>query len=194
MTFLFDIGNVLLKLHFENFHRKVVGHEQAPLPSQLAQLKDPFETGAITDEEFVTRSVELLGDQITPEAFTEAWLNIFSLNDPMWEVVQKLHHDGHRLILFSNTNGLHTRHFLGKYPGFSLFHHHHFSQEVGAIKPHADFYQKAVDTYQLDPADTAYLDDLPENVATGKQFGFQCLQYDLNDHEACLKWLDSLSC
>jgi FMN phosphatase YigB (HAD superfamily) len=136
MTFLFDIGNVLLKLHFENFHRKVVGHEQAPLPSQLAQLKDPFETGAITDEEFVTRSVELLGDQITPEAFTEAWLNIFSLNDPMWEVVQKLHHDGHRLILFSNTNGLHTRHFLGKYSGFSLFNHHHFSQEVGAIKPH----------------------------------------------------------
>ena len=194
MTFLFDIGNVLLKLHFENFHRKVVGHEQATLPTELAALKDPFETGAMTEQEFVTRSVNILGDHITPEVFTNAWLDIFSLNDPMWEVVQKLHSAGHRLILFSNTNGLHTRHFLGHYPAFQLFHHHHFSQEIGAIKPHDEFYQKAIDAYQLDPAHTAYLDDLPENIATGKKFGFQSWQYDLNNHEACLEWLGSLSC
>jgi len=194
MTFLFDIGNVLLKLHFENFHRKILGDGQAPIPPELEILKDPFETGAITDEEFVTRSTAMLENKVTPAIFTEAWLNIFSLNEPMWKVVQKLHHDGHRLILFSNTNGLHTRHFLEKYEGFSLFHHHHFSQEVGAIKPHPDFYQKAVETYQLDPADTAYLDDLPANIATGKKFGFQSWQYDLHNHEACLKWLASLSC
>lgn len=189
MTFLFDIGNVLLKLHFENFHRKVLGQANAPLPSSLDALKDPFETGALSDEEFVARSVELLGPDLTPEIFTEAWQDIFSLNDPMWDVVRMLHQGKHRLILFSNTNGIHTRYFLSKYPEFSLFDHHHFSQEVGAIKPHPEFYQKAVDTYQLDPADTLYLDDLPENIATGKEFGFHSWQYDLNDHDACLKWL-----
>ena len=194
MTFLFDIGNVLLKLHFENFHHVILGDGSAPLPDSLVALKDPFETGTIGDEEFVSRSVELLGGSLSPEVFTQAWLDIFSLNEPMWDVVRKLHKNGHRLILFSNTNGLHTRHFLKEYPEFSLFHHHHFSQEVGAMKPHNEFYQKAVDTYQLDPADTAYLDDLPENIATGKAFGFHSWQYDFNDHEACLKWLETLSC
>ena len=192
MTFLFDIGNVVLKLHFENFHRKVLGAPNAPIPSELDKLKDPYETGEISDDEFVSRSLQILNSDLSPDVFTEAWQDIFSPNTPMWDVVNQLHADGHRLILFSNTNALHSTHFLEKYEVFQHFHHHHFSQEVSAIKPHADFYQKAVETYDLVPSETAYLDDLPENIATGKDFRFHSWQYDFNNHEACLDWLKSL--
>lgn len=192
MTFLFDIGNVLLKLHFENYHAKVLGDANAPLPDKLGVLKDPYETGQISDNEFVTKSLQILKSDLSPQDYTKAWQDIFSPNDPMWEVVEKLQADGHRLILFSNTNALHSTFFLEKYEVFQHFPHHHFSQEVGAIKPHDDFYQKAIDTYDLIPAETAYLDDLPENIATGKAFGFQSWQYDLNDHASCLDWLKSL--
>jgi len=192
MTFLFDIGNVLLKLHFENYHAKVLGDANAPLPGELGVLKDPYETGRISDEEFVTRSLEILKSGLTRQAYTDAWQDIFSPNAPMWEVVERLHSDGHRLILFSNTNALHTTYFLKKYRIFQHFHHHHFSQEVGAIKPHDDFFHKAVNSFNLVPAETAYLDDLPENIATGNRFGFKSWQYDFNDHAPCLDWLNSL--
>jgi len=189
MTFLFDIGNVLLKLHFERFHNIILGAPDAPLPDNLISLKDPYETGAITCDEFVTQSLNTLKNGLTPECFTRAWEDIFSLNEPMWEVVRHLNEKGHRLILFSNTNAIHARHILATYPEFSLFDHHHFSQEVGALKPHDPFYQKALEHYDLVPAETFYLDDLLENIAAGKRFGFQSWQYDFQNHQACLDWL-----
>jgi len=189
MTFLFDIGNVLLKLHFERFHSVILGSPDAPLPDHLLALKDPYETGAISCRTFVSRSLQILKSDLSPADFTAAWQNIFSLNTPMWDVVHHLKNQGHRLILFSNTNAIHARHFLSTYPDFALFDHHHFSQEVGAIKPHPSFYQDALDQYHLDPSETLYLDDLPENIATGKDFKFRSWQYDLNNHKACLDWL-----
>ncbi len=192
MTFLFDIGNVLLNLHFENFHEKVLGRGDAPMPPEMLALKDPYESGKMSDAEFVERSLFLLQGSLTEEEYISAWEDIFSPNQPMWAVVRKLEGEGHRLILFSNTNAIHARYFLKKFEIFSLFHHHHFSQEVGAIKPHREFYQAAIDQYNLDPDQTAYLDDLPENIATGREFGFHCWLYDLNDHQACAKWLPTV--
>jgi putative hydrolase of the HAD superfamily len=189
MTFLFDIGNVLLKLHFERFHETILGAPDVPLPDDLLILRDSHEIGAITCDDFVTRSLKVLETNLTPESFTRAWEDIFSLNEPMWGVVRHLKESGHRLILFSNTNAIHTRHFLATYPDFGLFDHHHFSQEIGASKPHDSFYQKALDHYNLIPSETLYLDDLPENIATGKRFDFQSWQYDFENHEACLDWL-----
>lgn len=189
VTFLYDIGNVLLKLHFERFHLAVLGSENSPLPDELATLKDPYETGKISDHEFVRQSLDILENPLSEDEFTAAWEDIFSLNLPMWKVVHSLKAQGHRLILFSNTNGIHARSFLKTYPDFDLFDHHHFSQEVGAIKPHPDFYQSAIENYNLIPGETLYLDDLPENIATGKELGFRSWQYDLNKHQACLAWL-----
>lgn len=189
MTFLFDIGNVLLKLHFDRFHRTVLGAADAPFPPELAALKDPYETGALSDQDFIRQSLDILGSQLSPENFTRAWQNIFSPNEAMWDVVPQLKEQGHRLILFSNTNKLHALSFLQAFPGFELFDHHHFSHEVGAIKPDPAFYQKAIAQYQLDPAQTLYLDDLPENIATGRDLGFHSWQYDLNNHQPCLDWL-----
>ena len=67
MTFLFDIGNVLLKLHFERFHETVLGAPDAPLPPDLAALKDPYETGQISDEEFITGLQDKLSSPLTSE-------------------------------------------------------------------------------------------------------------------------------
>lgn len=189
MTFLFDIGNVLLRLHFDRFHNTILGAPDAPLPPELVSIKEPYESGEIDDETFVRRSLEVLASPLTPDQFIAAWRDIFSPNEPMWDVVNQLKEQNHRLILFSNTNGLHTTSFLAQYRVFDHFDHHHFSQEVKAMKPETDFYQKAIEQYQIDPAETLYLDDLPENIEAGRRHGFTSWQYDLDDHEACLDWL-----
>jgi len=189
MTFLFDIGNVLLKLHFERFDAAVLPTPSTLMPPEMLSLKDPYETGAISNDEFIQRSLAILKCSLSTQEFTAAWQNIFSPNTPMWDVVEKLHRSGHRLILFSNTNALHAEKFLADHTIFSLFEHHHFSQDVGAIKPHLEFYQAAIDAYGILPTETIYLDDLPENIATGRDFGFLSFQYDLEDHASCLAWL-----
>ena len=189
MTFLFDIGNVLLNLHFDRFHQAILGAPDTPLPPELMRFRQPYESGTIDDDTFVRGSLEVLSSSLSPDQFISAWQDIFSPNEPMWAVVEQLKAQNHRLILFSNTNGLHTTSFLSRYRVFDHFDHHHFSQEVKAMKPEAEFYQSAIEQYQLDPAETLYLDDLPENVAAGRDHGFTSFQYDLNNHQACLEWL-----
>jgi glucose-1-phosphatase len=131
----------------------------------------------------------VLGGAATPDQFRHAWQRIFTPNEPMWQCVRQLSAAGHRLILFSNTNAIHCPWVFGEYPEFSLFHGAVLSYETGHIKPHASIYQHAVDMHDLDPSTTLYIDDMPENIATGLEFGFHCHQYRLDDHAAFERWL-----
>ena len=49
-----------------------------------------------------------------------------------------------------------------------------------------------MDSWQLTPENTAYIDDLPANIAAGEKAGFHCHQYDPERHTHFLSWLDSV--
>jgi putative hydrolase of the HAD superfamily len=192
MTFLFDIGRVLLDFDFESSLSRLLPAD-CPDPRErlerLLERKDEFESGAVDPDAYVKWALGVLGSKATADEFRHAWQRIFTPNEPMWQNVRKLSSAGHRLILFSNTNAIHCPWVFDEYPEFALFDEAVLSFEVGAIKPHPPIYQHAVDVHDLDPASTLYIDDLPDNIATGREFGFLCHQYHLNDHDAFEKWL-----
>ncbi len=189
MTFLFDIGNVLLNLHFEKFHQAAFNKSQIDISHEMNSLKIQYETGLITTPEFIKNARQLIPQKLTSNQFIDSWNNIFSPNTPMWDLAQNLHDAHHTLILFSNTNQLHAEHFLNTYPQFSIFKHHHFSHEIGSMKPEPNFYHSAIEKYQLNPTETIYFDDLPENITTGDSIGFASHQYNAKDHRKALSWL-----
>jgi glucose-1-phosphatase len=194
MTFLYDIGRVLLDFDFESSLARLLPAECPDPAERLSRLlarKDDFEAGAIDPDEYIAWALGVLGSPATPEEFRHAWQRIFTPNEPMWECVRKLSAAGHRLILFSNTNAIHCPWVFDAYPGFSLFDDAVLSFETGSIKPHPPIYQHAVDAHDLVPDDTLYIDDLPQNIATGREFGFHCWQYDLRDHQSFERWLAS---
>ncbi len=190
--FLFDIGKVLLDFDFETSLRKFLPSTHpdpaAALETLLAR-KDEFEAGQISTEDYTRWALETLDSDASTEVFHHAWRNIFTPNQPMWETAHKLHAAGHRLILFSNINGIHSPWIFENFPEFSLFHGAVLSYEVGAIKPQPEIYQHAIDKYSLVPENTLYIDDLPANIATGQQLGFQTHLYDLHNHQAFEHWL-----
>ena len=190
--FLFDIGKVLLDFHFEP-SLKTLLPENHPDPiatlSKLLDKKDEFEAGLISPEDYTKWAIETLGSDATPAKFHQTWRNIFTPNLPMWETIRRLHAEGHRLILFSNTNAIHCPWIFETYPEFSLFHGAILSFEVKSIKPQPEIYQHAIEKYNLTPANTLYIDDLPENIQTGIDLGFKTHQYDLENHQAFEHWL-----
>jgi len=190
MDFLYDIGRVLLDFHFESSLARLLpaGESHSRLEKLLAR-KDDFEAGKIETDVYTRWALDILGSEATQQEFHNHWQEIFTPNEPMWQCVRKLAADGHRLILFSNTNAIHCPWVFQRYPEFSLFHEAVLSFEVGAIKPQPQIYQHAIDVHGLDPASTLYIDDMSENIATGQRFGFRCHQYDLNDHAAFERWL-----
>jgi putative hydrolase of the HAD superfamily len=192
MTFLYDIGRVLLDFDFEGSLTRILPPD-CPNPrerlSHLLDRKDEFEAGAINPDDYINWALGVLGSHVSHAEFRDAWQQIFTPNLPMWDRVKQLNATGHQLILFSNTNSIHCPWVFETYPDFSLFHGAVLSFEVGANKPHPQIYQSAVDTHSLVPESTLYIDDLPENIATGREFGFHCFQYDLKDHAAFDQWL-----
>ena len=192
MDFLIDIGNVILAVDFQPSLDALLPAdraEQALLYQKLQHGKDALESGRVSSEEFVTWSLAQIGGPVPRERFLRAWLDVFSPIEPMWREVARLASAGHRLILFSNTNQLHMDHALKRYPVFDRFHGAVFSHEVGAMKPEPAIYQHAVDQFRLSPDTTIYVDDLAENIAAGRQFGFRCWQYDPTCHDPFVVWL-----
>lgn len=192
MTFLFDIGRVLLNFDFESSLSRLLPADCPDAHTRLSRLlerKDEFESGAIDPDAYVSWALGVLGSHATADEFRHAWQRIFTPNEPMWENVSQLSAAGHRLILFSNTNAIHCPWVFDEYPAFSLFQEAVLSFEAGAIKPNPPIYQYALEKHALIPQETLYIDDLPQNIATGIEFGFHCHQYDLKDHQAFEQWL-----
>ena len=192
MTFLFDIGKVLLDFHFEPSLAILLPPDTPDTDARLARLmakKDDFESGRITRDSYIPWAIDQLGGGISNDQFTRAWREIFTPNRAMWQTVESLAAQGHRLILFSNTNDIHCPWIFENFEIFQHFPEAVLSYEVGAIKPEDEIYLHAIREHQLTPEETLYIDDLPANIASGIRYGFRCWQYDLKDHTAFERWL-----
>lgn len=193
MDFLFDIGRVLLDFDFESSLQRLMKNETNDSCERLIrsiESRNDFESGHLTAEQFIKRSIESSATLIDSENFRDAWCQVFTRNPPMWDTVGRLKREGgHRLILFSNTNAIHCPWIFTEFPEFDQFDGRVLSYQVGAMKPDALIYQHAMDQYALNPGRTLYIDDLPENISTGERFGFRCHLYRMNQHDAFEAWL-----
>jgi len=192
MDFLFDIGNVIIGVDFLPSLTRLIPEGTSDPEARLNDLlerKDDFEAGRIDHDTYFTWASEKIGFLGTREEFIAAWVDIFEPNEQMWKCIESLHAAGHRLILFSNINNPHKEFLLEKYAIFEKFHGGVFSYETGHIKPEPEIYQLAIDQWDLDPENTAYIDDLPANIEAGEKAGFICHTYRADQHEAFLSWL-----
>lgn len=192
---LFDIGNVLVTFDLQRGISRLA--ERSPLSLKtilevITPLKEPFESGHMSEAEFVFRSMDGVDFNGTKEDFLDIWCDIFALNDPMALTLatlpQKL-----PAYLFSNTNGPHLRFLLERFAIFKHFDGGIYSHEAKCMKPAEGMYQQAIERFGLDPAQTFYADDLPANIATGKRLGFVSYQYDPAHHapfhQALNQWI-----
>lgn len=195
MDFLFDIGNVIVHVDFISSLKRLMPDNIDQPEGRLRELlerKDEFEAGRISTDEYYPWAAQTIGFTGDHETFMRSWVHVFSPNTPMLEVIEKLHEAKHRLFLFSNTNEAHIDFLRNHYPVFACFNGGIYSYQTGHVKPEREIYQLAIDEYDLNPAQTAYIDDLPANIEGGKLAGFQCHEYHADAHSDFLNWLGEL--
>ena len=186
VTILFDIGNVLLRFDYKDALHSLIPAEHGDAAERLRLLdakRDDLESGRISGEDFVEWSLQTLDTRASAEDFIAAWRSIFTPIHETWALARQWADEGHRLILFSNINPIHHPWIFEAYEIFPLFHGAVMSYEIGCMKPHASFYEKAIARYNLVPEETFYIDDLAANIDAGRRFGFHCHQYDQGRHE-----------
>jgi putative hydrolase of the HAD superfamily len=193
-AFIFDIGNVLLPFDLGRAVRRVQRHCPFPIEriqAQLDPLKLAYESGQIDRAAFLSELIRLLDYRAPESELIAAWSDIFEENHAMTRLVRRLHAH-YPLYLLSNTNDLHTEHFLAAYRVFECFGDAVYSHCVGQFKPDRSIYETAMRQFGLAPAEIIFIDDLAPNIATARALGWSTVHYDYRNHGACLGALRQL--
>ena len=187
---IFDFGGVIMTIdHPEAIRRfKALGFQDAEKeldPWTQGGIFGMIEEGKIDDEEFRLRLSQLCHREL-------------SWNDCQWaciayrkevparniEFLRKLRNEGYRLIMLSNTNPymmawamspdfsrLIDRECMEGRPVSDYFDAVYLSYKIGAMKPDPRFYKTMMETEQLNPAESIFIDDGQRNIEAGRQLG-----------------------
>lgn len=176
---VFDVGNVLVKLHYQPFigYLAGAGVDLSDLQGWLKAIDlEGHERGDLAGEVLLQRIAATASRPLDPAELRTHWLSMFERWDEMFELASGLMTD-YRVYLLSNIGDLHWAHLDSQYGVDSLAHGACASFRVRAVKPHADIYRKAESMFDLDPAATVFLDDLAANVAGARACGWHAIHH-----------------
>ncbi len=178
MLYIFDLGNVIVDIDFN----RVLGAWSDFSRVPLATLKQNFtmgeafhqhERGEITDQAFAEALCLEMDLPLSYEQFSAGWQTVFvALRPDVIAIMQKLREQGHRVVVLSNTNRLHTTFWPDEYPEIrAAADHIYLSQDMGMRKPEARIYQAVLQAEGFSAADAVFFDDNADNIEGANQLG-----------------------
>jgi putative hydrolase of the HAD superfamily len=178
MLYIFDLGNVIVDIDFNRVLGTWSDFTRVPLATltQKFAMSDVFhqhERGELSDEAFAAAFSQEMGLPLSYEQFAHGWQAVFvSLRPEVVAIMHKLREQGHRVVVLSNTNNLHTTFWPDEYPEVrAAADHMYLSQEMGMRKPEARIYQKVLDAEGFSAEETVFFDDNADNIAGANQLG-----------------------
>jgi FMN phosphatase YigB (HAD superfamily) len=176
---VFDVGNVLVKLHYQSFVGYLVksGVDMSDLQSWLKSVDlEGHERGNVPGEILLARIAGMAAHPMDPAELRTQWLSMFERWDEMFTLASGLMAD-YRVYLLSNIGDMHWAHLDSLYGLDTLVHGACASFRVGVTKPQADIYRKAEVMFDLDPAATVFMDDLLPNVTAARECGWHAIHH-----------------
>lgn len=178
MLYIFDLGNVIVDIDFNRVLGAWSDFSRVPLATlkQSFTMGEPFhqhERGEISDEAFAKALCEEMDLSLSYEQFFTGWQAVFvALRPEVIAIMHKLREQGHRVVVLSNTNRLHTTFWPEQYPEIrAAADHIYLSQEMGMRKPEARIFQKVLELEGFSADDALFFDDNADNIAGAEQAG-----------------------
>ena len=183
MNVVFDIGGVVVAWRPEEIvarafldpatralvYREIIGH-----PDWLE-----LDRGALTVDAVVHRAVARTGlTEADVRAFIEGVPAALVADLDVVALVRRVEAAGHRLYCLSNMPTISMEHLERTYDFWALFSGKVISSRIGHCKPEPAIYEHLLATYELDPADTIFIDDVEANVVAAAAFGIRTIRFD----------------
>jgi HAD superfamily hydrolase (TIGR01509 family) len=177
-----DLGNVILWFNNELFYRKMAAHcrlsvdEICGIVWNSPEFVELFDLGRLTPREFYDRVTAKLGAGIGYDDFMAAYVDVFSINPPVFETMKRLK-DKHRLVLVSNVDQMRFGFIKRRFPEIMFFDEYVLSYELGVMKPDARIYRVALDKAGAAAGDCVFIDDMEENIEGAVALGISGILY-----------------
>jgi glucose-1-phosphatase len=182
-TVMVDLGNVVLYFDHGIICRKLArryGLDDQVVYQKIFQsgIESEFDEGRLSPELFTRRCSQALGVSLESAEFKNIWSDIFSENPPVIALLRELRKNT-RTLLLSNTNTWHIELVREKFPVLDLFDALVLSYQVGYVKPHRKFFERALELSREpgDPSHSVFIDDIDDNIKAGRQKGLKGIHY-----------------
>lgn len=182
---ILDLGGVILELDINRTIRAFHDLGFPPLQSSdIILSKYPFfldfETGQITQDEFIDRIIDISTDHVPRDKVLDAWnAMIMGFRKESVKLLLGLRKK-YRLFLLSNTNGIHKVRYndqLKNEHGIEnldrIFEKVYYSHELKMRKPDPEIFKYVLSNGNLSPAESLYIDDTLMHVEVARSLGIR---------------------
>jgi len=190
---IFDWGGVITDLCYECCRNKFLELGVKDFSKNYMDLlSNPifseFETGKISENQFREFIRSNSTNQLTNDDIDNAWCKM--LGDTPTQRIELLQNlnKRYKTILMSNTNNIHVRYYtnylkekFGLDSFENIFHKVYFSHIIGLRKPDKKFFEYILEENKLNPSETLFLDDSPQNIESASSIGINSILITKNN-------------
>jgi len=179
---VFDLGKVLIPFDYSpainklNRVEKGLGDRFIEFYKSNYHFHRDFERGNISENEFVSKMLEVVDYKIDAEAFKKYYADIFSVDEDVISLLPILKND-YKLFLLSNTDSIHQKYGWQKYEFLKYFDKLILSHEVHSVKPEEKIYRAVEEASGFSSEEHFYIDDIQEYVDAAIKLGWDAVQF-----------------
>ncbi len=176
---LFDLGNVVLRIHLENCFQ-IWAKSSGLSPHEISKrfVQDAgyaaHEVARLSGEQYHMHVCQLVEMKISYAQFVEGWNAIFG--DTIEETQSLIEDLGgrYKLYILSNSNVLHRNVWSQRYEEtLKLFDRVFCSSQIGFRKPDHQAFAKVCSETNIPKGKFVFVDDLKENILGAETFGIK---------------------
>ena len=179
---VFDLGNVLIEWNSE----KILTYFEPEKERRQVLRQAIFESGVWHQ----TDKGELSLKEACEEVLTQLdasyhsaiknifyhWYEVVYVYSDLQERIRLWFAQDYRIYILSTTCEIFYHiEKAGLLPIYPLLSGYILSSEVGVVKPEAEIYQKVLKTYNLNPVESVFIDDIQANLDTAAELGFETI-------------------
>lgn len=181
--FIFDLGNTVIKLAYERVMENICKRATIKRDQLVELLEAPgayrdLERGGVSFAGFYEFVSDKAGYRGSLRDLQELWSDFFDGPIPGMEDLLDRLRRRYRLAFLSNSNEVHAELIPRKFA--TLFQKEDrfiFSHRFGCAKPDPEMFQRALEVVGALPHQTAFVDDLLENVLAARTLGIIAFQF-----------------
>jgi len=178
---VFDLGDVLIKVHYSKFVNGFAKYSDKSPEYILhlikhTDLKMKVDRGSKSTLNFYKTLVKKIDLKISHKKFIKIWCRCFSHKKDMENLVKKLK-KRYKLIMLSNTDPIHFPYIERNYSFLKQFDHKIASYKVKLAKPNQKIFKIAIKLSKVKPREIVFIDDVKDYTKVAKKLGMNCIWF-----------------
>ena len=182
MNIVFDLGGVVFRWQPDAIIASVFSdaNTRALVKKEVFEHPDwvELDRGSISLESAIQRGSARTG---LPAEDVAALLNAVPVHlapmEPTIELIRRLGETGNDLFVLSNMHVASIAYLETQHEIWSLFHGIVVSSRINMVKPEIRIYEYLLDEFGLQPNETIFIDDMPENLEAASTLGIRTIRF-----------------